>query len=54
MELLTVAKEPPDKLYKPNNNNINGDVEYTFYWTLFPFKIKKDFNSILICFLSKF
>lgn len=32
MESLTVAKQPPDKRYKPNN--INRDVEYTFYCTL--------------------
>ena len=33
MESLTVAKQPPDKRYKPTN--INRDVvEYTFYCTL--------------------
>ena len=32
MESLTVAKQPSDKTYKPNN--INRDVEYTFYCTL--------------------
>ena len=32
MESLTVAKQPPDKRYKLNN--INRDVEYTFYRTL--------------------
>ena len=32
MESLTVAKQPSDKRYKPNN--INRDVEYTFYCTL--------------------